>query len=339
MPPPEETRTPARPRIDLHAHPGRCFLHGLGGGDPARGPDIEGALTSLRAGRVTAASFATVADMRVLRPTEAGMSAVRDFAPGEAFEDHQRQLAGLHEIVARPGVRAILAPEDVEATSAAAELGVLLACEGGDFLERDLTRVAEAYEAGVRTIQLVHYRVNELGDIQTEPPVHGGLTPFGGDVIGEMNRLGMIVDLAHAPWSVVEPALARSTAPVMISHSHLIPATSESHPRLLSEEHARAVAAAGGVIGVWPSGFVLQSFDGYLDEIARMVDLLGAEHVGIGTDMDGNYRPVMTRFEQFDDLEAGLAARGLSEDDVTLVLGGSFVRLFERVVEAAAPVD
>lgn len=322
------------PRVDLHAHPGRCFLHGLGGDDPARGPDIEGALASLRAGGVTVASFATVADMRVLRPTEAGMSATREFRPGEAYEDHQRQLGGLLEIVARPNVRAILAPEDVEAVAGAGDLGVLLACEGGDFLEGDIARVAEAYESGVRTIQLVHYRVNELGDLQTEPPVHGGLTTFGGEVVDEMNRLGMVVDLAHAPWSVVEPVLERSSAPVMISHTHLATGA-DSHPRLVSDEHALAVAAAGGVVGAWPSGVILETFEDYLDEIARMVELLGAAHVGIGTDMDGNYRPVMTRFEQFDDLERGLAARGLSEGDVGLVLGGSFVRLFERVVEIA----
>lgn len=323
------------PRVDLHAHPGRCFLHGLGGDDPARGPDIEGALASLRGGGVRVASFATVADMRVLRPTEAGMSAVRDFAPGEAYEDHQRQLGGLLEIAARSGVRAILTPEDVEAASVAADLGALLACEGGDFLEGDITRVAEAHAAGVRTIQLVHYRINELGDLQTEEPRHGGLTPFGAQVVDEMNRLGMLVDLAHAPWSVVEPVLEQSIAPVMVSHTHLASGT-DPHPRLVSDEHALAVAAAGGVVGAWPSGVILETFEDYLDEIVRMVELLGAEHVGIGTDMDGNYRPVMTRYEQFDDLETGLGERGMSEQDVDLVLGGSFVRLFERVVESAA---
>ena len=223
---------PAGIRVDLHAHPGRCFLHGLGRDDPARGPDIEGALASLRAGGVTAASFATVADMRVLRPTDAGMSAVREFDPGEAYADHQRQLDGLRELVARPGIRAILTPEDIGGAAAAGELGVLLACEGGDFLEGDVGRVAEAYAAGVRTIQLVHYRVNELGDIQTEDPRHGGLTAFGAEVVAEMNRLGMVIDVAHAPWSVVEAVLERSAAPVMVSHTHLA-AGEDPHPRLL----------------------------------------------------------------------------------------------------------
>lgn len=281
--------------------------------------------------------------MRVLRPTEAGMSAVRDFEPGEAYTDHRRQLGGLLELTARPGLRAILEPGDLEAAESSEELGVLLACEGGDFLEGQLARVADAYEAGVRTIQLVHYRVNELGDLQTEEPRHGGLTAFGADVVAEMNRLGMLIDLAHAPWSVVEAVLTRSSGPVMISHTHLEPRAdarpendgTDAHPRLVSDEHALAVAEADGVIGAWPSGVVLETFEDYLDEIVRMVDLLGAEHVGIGTDMDGNYRPVMTRYEQFDDLETGLAGRGLSEDDVDLVLGGSFVRLFERVVESA----
>ena len=325
----------ARLRVDLHAHPGRCFLHGLGGGDPARGPDIEGALASLRAGGITAASFATVSDMRVLRPVEAGLRASREFEPGEAFADHQRQLAGLLELTARQGIRPILAPGDIVAADEAGELGVLIALEGGDFLEGQLERVTEAHAAGLRSIQLVHYRINELGDLQTEEPRHGGLTAFGAEVVDEMNRLGMLIDLAHAPWSVVSAVLERSTAPVMISHSHLSPGA-DAHPRLLSEAHAIALAEADGVIGVWPSGVLLETFDDYLDEIVRMVALLGAEHVGIGTDMDGNYQPVMTRYEQFDDLEASLGERGLTSAEIDLVFGGAFVALFERVVRSGA---
>ncbi|MBT5775682.1 MAG: hypothetical protein HOH95_15040 [Dehalococcoidia bacterium] len=323
---------------DLHAHPGQFMLAAYPDDHPVvaatGGSKLGEAVAGIRAGGVGLVSFATVSDMPLLRSGDAGMSAVREFRPGEALEVHRRQLGALRALAEEDGNRLVRSAADVEAAQAAGELAVFVACEGGDFLEGDIARVAEAYGDGVRSIQLVHYRVNELGDIQTEEPVHGGLTDFGGEVVAEMNRLGMVVDLAHAPWSVTRGALERSSAPVMISHSHL--ASSEaSAARLLSAEHALAVAAAGGVIGAWPSGVVLESFDEYLDEIVRMVELLGIEHVAIGTDMDGNYRPVVTRYEQFVEIESGLRARGLGEDELGLLFGGNFMRLL-RAVEGAA---
>jgi membrane dipeptidase len=207
---------------------------------------------------------------------------------------------------------------------------MLVTCEGGDFLEGRLPRVEEVWQQGARSITLVHYRVNDLGDIQTEPPRHGGLTPFGVDVVGEMNRLGMIIDLAHATWDVTRDVLDRSSHPVMISHSHLARGD-DPHPRLLSRDHALAVAREGGLVGAWPAGVALETFDDYLDEILRMVDLLGADHVSIGTDMDANYQPVMTNYREMPSLAAGLRERGLGETETALVMGGNFMRLFEAV--------
>jgi len=298
------------------------------------GSKLGAADEAIRAAGMGLVSFATVSDLPLLRPGPAGLTAVREFESGEALEVHRRQLAAIRALAAEPGHRLILGSDDAEAAGDAGELGVFVACEGGDFLEGRLERVAEAHGDGVRSIQLVHYRVNELGDIQTEEPVHGGLTEFGGAVVEEMNRLGMVVNLAHAPWSVARDALERSSAPVMISHSHL--AKGEGSPaRLLSEEHALAVTERGGVIGAWPSGMALGSFDEYLDEIVRMVELLGVEHVGIGTDMDGNYQPVMTAYDQFAAIDGGLEVRGLGESERGLLLGENFLRLL-REVEAAA---
>ena len=323
------------PWVDVHAHPGRFFVRGLPQDESITAlvgrETTDRALADLAAGGVDLACFATVSDLRVLGVDPArGLCAGRAFAPGEAYADHQRQLAALDDIATRQGVARILTPADLEASSTAGRRGILLTCEGGDFLEGRLERVAEAYDRGVRSITLVHYRVNELGDIQTEPPTHGGLTPFGVSVVREMNRLGMIVDLAHAPFDATKQALDVSTDPVMISHSHLA-GSGESHPRLLSREHARAVARSGGLVGAWPSGVALASFDDFLDEILRMVDVLGVEHVAIGTDMDANYRPVLHSYRQFPDLAVGLGARGLAGDEVAKILGGNFIRLFAAV--------
>ncbi len=323
------------PSADIHAHPGRFFVRGLPAAEPITAllgaEATDEALQDLRAGELDLVCYATVADLRVLRVDPArGICAGRAFDAGEAYADHERQLAALDEITARPGVARILTPADLAAARAANRLGILLTCEGGDFLEERLERVAEAHGRGVRSITLVHYRVNELGDIQTEPAVHGGLTPFGSSVVREMNRLGMIIDLAHATFDVTRQVLDVSSHPVMISHSHLARGEN-AHPRLLSREHARAVTQAGGLVGAWPAGVALASFDDFIDEILRMIDELGVAHVAIGTDMDANYRPVLQSYRQFPEIASALAARGVADDEVASILGGNFLRLFTAV--------
>lgn len=326
----------AGPWVDTHAHPGRFFVRGLCADDPAAallGRDtVDRALQGLHVGGADLCCFATVADLRVLgvEPT-GGIRARRDFEPGEAHRDHERQLAALDEICARPGVARILAPEDWRTAREADAIGILTACEGGDFLEGRLERVEQAHRRGVRSIGLVHYRVNELGDIQTEPPAHGGLSAFGASVVREMNRLGLIIDLAHGTFELTRQVLELSTRPVLLSHSHLA-RRADSHPRLLRREHARAVAEAGGLLGAWPAGVELETFDDFVDEILRMIDLLGVAQVALGTDMDANYRPVFESYRELPALAEALADRGLADTEIADVLGGNFLRLFEAVV-------
>lgn len=320
--------------MDAHAHPGRCFLAGLPAEDPfvrlLGAADPERAIGDLVSGGVRLCAFATVGDLRALALTAEGIRAVRDFEPGEAAADHRRQLNAITGLADGAGRRIVRSAEDLSLPDADG-LGIVVTCEGADFLEGRLDGVEEVHACGVRSITLVHYRVNELGDIQTEAPVHGGLTRFGADVVSEMNRLGMVIDLAHATWDVTKDVLERTAAPVMISHSHL--ASGEgSHPRLLSAEHALAVTRAGGVVAAWPAGVALSTFDDFLDEIVRMLELLGVDHVAIGTDMDANYQPVLTSHRQVPDLAAGLLARGLSAAEVGAVLGGNLVRLFAEVL-------
>ncbi|MBA3304095.1 MAG: membrane dipeptidase, partial [Acidimicrobiia bacterium] len=191
------------PWIDVHAHPGRCFLAGLDDDDPLvellGGDDSAGALHAARAAGMAAVSFATVADLAVLAPrADGGLRAGRPFGPGEALADHQRQLAGLGHLVRAEGVDVARTAGDLERTHVAGETAVLITCEGGDFLEGQLERLVDAHAAGMSSLTLVHYRVNDIGDIQTGEPVHGGLTPFGREVVAECNRLGVVIDCAHA---------------------------------------------------------------------------------------------------------------------------------------------
>lgn len=292
---------------------------------------MDATATAIRDGGVALAAFATVADFRVLGATpEGGLCAARDFEPGEARRDHDRQLRALEKFAAEPSRRPILRRHDIDQARASGETGIFLTCEGGDFLDGQLDGLTDAYARGVRSVTIVHYRVNEIGDIQTEAPVHQGLTPFGREVVAEMNRLGMILDLAHATEAVTKGVLALSKDPVMISHSHLA-AGAGSHPRLLSTEHAKAVAAEGGLIGAWPAGVAATTFEEYVDEIERLIETVGLDHVAIGTDMDANYRPVVQSYDEFPAIAEALLDRGYSEDDVGAVMGGSFLDLMKRV--------
>lgn len=312
------------PWLDLHAHPGRCFL---ADGTGARCAD---AIAGIRTSGVAAVTWATVSDRLVLSIVDSAVRAHRDFEPGEAYTDHRRQLDAIAGELAAVGLDVARTAQDiVDAHERGASVAVL-ACEGADFVEGELGRIEEAHAAGVRLVTVVHYRQNELGDLQTEPPRFGGLSDAGRDVVRELNRLGMIVDLAHATEQTTLDAIEVSSAPIVVSHSHLA-AGAASHARLLSDAHARAVADAGGVIGVWPSGVACSTLDDFVHEIVRLVELVGVTHVAIGTDMDANYKPVLTAYSQFADLDERLQARGLTAADADAVLGGNALDLVRRV--------
>jgi membrane dipeptidase len=297
---------------------------------------VAGAVRDARAAGMTALTLATVSDLAVLRPDpETGLRAHRDFRPGEAHADHRRQLDGLREAVADAGAEVATSAADVERAAADGRTVVLLGCEGGDFLDGDLRRLGEARAAGVTVLTLVHYRVNEIGDTQTEPPVHDGLSRFGRDVVAECNRLGIVVDCAHASFATTMAVLAVSTQPVIISHGQLASAgaaAGRAHPRLLTTAHAAAVASAGGLIGAWPAGLTSQSLADFATEIIRLTEAAGTAHVAIGTDLDGNYKPVLTRYAQLADLAALLRDRGLPEDSIRHILGRSAAGLLRRVI-------
>ncbi len=324
------------PWIDIHAHPGACFLRGLA--DPQARAQLGGdrsfdALDRLRAGGVTVASFATVSDAPVIGFTRDGrLGALRAFTPGEAIATHIQQVGGIAELTSSGRYQPVLQPDDVERLHRDGEVGVWITCEGGDFVETHAERIAESYAMGVRSITLVHYCINALGDVQTEEPHHGGLTAIGRDVVSEMNTLGMIVDMAHATMATTADAAELSAHPIMLSHSHLARPGAD-HPRLLSVEHARLVAATGGIVGAWPAGIVLATLDDYAAEICRLVDTIGIAHVAVGTDMDANFRPVLSDYVQFLELSALLGARGMTAVDIDAVFGANFLRVWRTVAD------
>jgi membrane dipeptidase len=323
------------PWVDVHAHPGRCFLGGLPHDNrqaSAMGGDgSDASLQAIFAAGMAAVSFSTVADLLVLGVRANGsLGARREFQPGEVYADHTRQLEAIAALAVRHHLAIVRTALDIERAHSNKQAALLVTCEGADFVEDQLHRVEEACEVGARSITIVHYRQNEFGDLQTEPALHGGLSPAGRALVKEMNRLGMIVDLAHASFETTMDTLATSTDPVMISHTHLS-GEGREHPRLVSLQHAKAVAEAGGLIGAWPSGVTSETFDDFVDEVARLAEAIGVENVGIGTDMDANFKPVLTGYNEFALLEEALVNRGFNQGEVNRVLGGNAVELVRNV--------
>lgn len=340
---PQDTDWEARARVllsrhssvDIHSHPGRFFFKGSGPLDPSIAPMmstvIPRTLAGMKQGQVTAAVFSTVGDLRSLTMIPPGaLLGNRPLAAGEAYADHRRQVGVFKDLVAAGDVFQILEPRDVDRARRSGIPGGILGSEGADFLEGRVDRVDEARVDGLRVIGLVHYRRNELGDVQTAPANPSGLTAFGEDVVRRMNKLGLIIDLAHISAPAVRRVVEISTDPVLVSHV-MISKPGMDNLRVLSAADAKLVASAGGVIGAWPAGIGLGKFDDYIDEILRLVDVLGVDHVAIGTDMDANFQPVFADYAGFARVPAALLAKGMRAGEVVKVMGGNFMRVFARV--------
>jgi len=319
------------PSVDVHAHPGRFFLRGLtrqNATTRAMGAPFEPkALADMAAGHVTAVLFNCVSDAVLLEqsPTK-GLVAAREFDPGEAWADYRRQIASLKALVARGEAAPGRDARDIARAQAAHRTACVFAVEGGDFIEDRLDRIHTAHADGVRSITVVHYHPNQIGDPQTEAPRHPGLTPIGRRIVKEMNSTGIIVDLAHASLGVTRDAVEVSTRPMMISHTNL-KRPDLDHPRLISVDHARLVTSRGGIIGSVPSGIGQKTVADWIASILRLVDAVGVDHVAIGTDMDANYMPVFSDYADWPLIPAALLAHGMAQAEVAKVMGGNFLRV------------
>jgi membrane dipeptidase len=318
--------------IDVHAHPGRFFLSRGAAIDPSLSPlashFANEAILDLIKGHVTASCFSTVGDLASLQALPGGgLGGQRPTEPDELYRSHRLQLESLNEVLQHDRVIPILEPADLHNAQQSRQLGAVLCVEGADFLEGELSRLEEACQQGIRLITIVHYRANEIGDIQTEPERFGGLSAFGEDVVRELNRLGIVIDLAHGSKSLVKNVCALTTRPVIASHTNLA-AEGSVHPRLIDAEYAKSIAGTGGLIGAWPAGIGISDFNGFIENVLRLIDAVGVDHVGIGTDMDANFQPVFDSYEDWPMIPAALLERGLAEQDVAAIMGENFARVF-----------
>jgi len=284
----------------------------------------------MKAGGMAGGSFAAVADREILGMRDGKLGWVREFRPGEARASYETQIANLREWVPKAGASLALTPDDLIRLHGARKIAALLTVEGGDFLAADASYLKRAFADGVRIITLVHYHPNELGDNQTAEPRSGGLTAFGRAVVEGMHRLCMVIDVAHASDATVRGVLNATRNPVICSHTALSghPAV---NPRFISDELAREISAKGGIVGAWPAGFGAATLSDYIDRIVELKRVVGPEYVAFGSDMDANYKPVLSNYRQMPLLVSELLRRGYGRDETIAFLGRNFLRVFRKV--------
>jgi microsomal dipeptidase-like Zn-dependent dipeptidase len=213
---------------------------------------------------------------------------------------------------------------------------VVLAIENGYVLGKNIGQIEEFYKIGVRAITLCHNGNNDICDASMDSVTeHEGLSEFGNKVVREMNRLGIIIDLSHASTETLFDVLQVSTKPVIASHSGVY--NIKNHNRNLKDDEIKAIAAKGGLIQVATGGFFLSdrpremvTVKDIADHIDYVRNLVGINHVGIGTDFDGGGGVVgLENASKMKNITIELLRRGYSENDLRLFWGGNLIRLLK----------
>jgi len=298
-----------------------------------------------------------------------------------AVSEARRQFDALHALVTRLSADLSLCTTaaEVRAAHRAKKIAVLIGIEGGHMINNDLAVLDDLARRGARYLTLTHSVNTDWADSSGDKPAHNGLTPFGRQVIAELNRLGVMVDVSHVSDKTFWDVLEVSQSPVIASHSSCRALC--GHPRNMTDEMIKALAAKGGIIQInFYDGFldqelylkqkaiepeiektrleVMQKFPGpendrkraeamtalyrrvralgtiswekIIDHIDHAVKLVGADHVGLGSDFDGASMPAgMEDCTMLPKITAALLAKGYSEKDVRNILGENVLRVME----------
>lgn len=279
-------------------------------------------------------------------------------------------IADWHRIAATYSqVRIATTAADIVAAKRENQAAIVLASQGGDFLAQNVYRLELFHRLGLRMMIPAYNSRSALGDGLNEPG-NAGLSKLGESWVAECNRVGMLIDLTHVGERTTLDILERTGKPVVFSHSN--PRGVVESPRNISDEQIKKCASTGGVVCVtnWgPLNFKAGSttrptLDDFLDAVAYTKDLVGGDHVGIGTDMShGTYpdgdvvrgftssaygsgygglveaspRSRLRYVEGFDDygqlstVVDAMARRGHSDEDIRKILAGNMLRVFEQV--------
>ena len=282
-----------------------------------------------------------------------------------------RDILKRHADVFRPG----LASADVEAAKAEGRIALFMTIENGTALDGELDALDAYHGLGVRLMTLCHNDTTDWCDSATDAPRHNGLTAFGKDVLRRMNKLGMVIDLAHVAPKVMHDALDVSSAPVVWSHSNAF--TLCDHPRNVPDDVLDRVAGNGGVVmatfvpdfisqasrdwhrpardqfGKAPEGLNYAKVEAeivarsgprpkatlaqYCDHVDYLAKRIGHDHIGIGSDFFGGLNPEgLEDASTFPRVIAELIRRGWSDENLAKLAGGNMLRLMRSVARVAA---
>lgn len=292
-----------------------------------------------------------------------------DVEPGDAYTTSVASISKMLKQIATYPDRMMLirGPNDVEQAKKQGKLGVLINFQNSAAIGLDLKNLDTFYDMGLRQIQLTFNWRNWVGDGCTER-TQAGLSYFGVDMVHRMNELGMLVDVSHTGYQSTLDAIEVSKGPIVFSHTNC--KTVCDHPRNKTDDQIKALAAKGGVMGLtcfnwFVSNKPISTLDDLLDHYDYMMKLVGADHIGIGSDFnvaawagrapDAEWEQHMrlygereakvlkSRFPPYIDavngpqryhvIAQGLRKRGFSTGDIEKILGLNFLRVYKQVLK------
>ena len=239
----------------------------------------------------------------------------------------------MNTVVKKGNVKLVLKMSDIPEPGTGIP-GAILGLEGGDALEGRADRVDDFYKLGVRIIQIVRVHNNELGDIMRalpdlDPgPYSGGLTPKGRAVIDRMQEVGVGVDVAHASKATLKDVVAYCKKPVLDSHTNLC-VTGNNCGRTRTWEEMEWIASTNGVVCSRP---ISKTIRDWANELLEMKKKIGSEHIGIGTDGGGYFRPVpgYNDVRDLGKLAEALTEVGFSREELAAFMGKNVYRVLAK---------
>ena len=280
---------------------------------------------------------------------------------GGAARRAMEMIDGVYEQVRRhpESLEMAYTSDDIRRIAKSGKIAALMGIEGGHAIEDSLSALRIFYQLGVRYMTLTHTNTNNWADSaggigNPAEKKHNGLSDFGKEVVREMNRLGMMVDISHVSDDTFRACLEVSKAPLIASHSSARALTNV--PRNMTDEMIKAVANHGGVVMVnFYNGFInteyakpgspmptkgadTATFEMLMQHFEHIIKVAGIDHVGIGSDFDGvegKLPPGMEDISKLPNITYALLKRGYSEADVRKVLGENLLRTMAEVERVA----
>jgi microsomal dipeptidase-like Zn-dependent dipeptidase/gamma-glutamyl-gamma-aminobutyrate hydrolase PuuD len=257
--------------------------------------------------------------------TEEGYKAVK--------EKTNRLLTQMDEIVQANNDRVGFAEsaDDILRLKAQGKKAILRGIENGYAIGKDISLLEQFKRRGIVYMTLCHNGDNDICDSARGNEEHGGLSDFGREVVQEMNRLGILVDMSHASEKSFYDALELSKVPIVCSHSSARALC--DHPRNLTDDQMRALAKKDGVAQTTVySGFLRSDGEATIidavEHLSHAAKIMGVEHVGLGTDFDGDGGvPGLADASETINFTRHLLRRQFSEQDIRLIMGGNFLRV------------